>query len=104
MGKFLNGVAIGVLATLIYKKEKERENRLASTPSEKTPLQNLVHSTKEIKNVKSSVDTLKAVTLPETVNVIESVKKSIQDFTVQEKPRIERIKNYITVLQNKVKS
>lgn len=104
MGKFLNGVVIGVLATLIYKKEKQRETRLVSSPAEKTPLQNLVHSTKEIKNVKSSVDTLKAVTLPETINVIESIQKSIQDFTVQEQPRLERIKNYITALQNKVKS
>lgn len=97
MGKFLNGVAIGVLATLLYKKQKE----MASTPTEKTPLQNLVHSTKEIK---TSINTLKTVTLPESLKVIESIKKSIHDFTIQEQPRIKRIQHYITILQHKGKS
>lgn len=96
MGKFLNGVAIGALATLFYKKQKKH----SPAPTEKTPLQNLVHSTKQ---VKIAVDTLTKVALPETLNVIDNIKKSLIDFTIQEQPRVKRTQHYISILQQKGK-
>lgn len=94
MGKFLNGVAVGVLATIIYQKKKASITQSV----EKTPLQNFVHTTKQLKE---SINNLSTVTLPEALNTLEDIKQTVNKFTVNEQPRIKRVQHYISILKHK---